>query len=306
MASRGGVRLVALVAACHAASLPPSAPPTPLPPAVTPSAPETTVTLAAVQAQLDEILGRHPNLPEPPTVVLAGHHNDGKSALVEALLGLRLCQVGASTTTRRPLRIHAQHDGTCEEPQLFLQRDPSQGEERASAADVRTFVESENARLTAAGAVDDAEIRVRVRWRLAPNLVIVDTPGLFSLPKDSAASDTALSRTSEMAERVLLSQLKPPSRLCLCLEDTADWQLSPTCAVVGRVDPELSRTMLIGTKVDAKLKQFSMAEDLHRLLNPQSIAQSHPRLLGGPIFTCVPPTRDASSAQARRPPPHLP
>ena len=110
----------------------------------------------------------------------------------------------------------------------------------------------------------------------------------------------------EAAERVLLGQLASPTRLCLCLEDTADWQLSPTRAVVARADPQLSRTLLVATKLDGKLRQFSMAEDLHRLLNPQSIAQSHPRLLGGPIFTCVPPTRDASSAQARRPPPHLP
>ena len=31
-------------------------------------------------------------------------------------------------------------------------------------------------RLIAAGEVDDTEIRVRLRWRLAPNLVLVDTP----------------------------------------------------------------------------------------------------------------------------------
>ena len=41
---------------------------------------------------------------ELPTVVLVGHHNDGKSGLLEALLGIRLAHVGSSITTRRPLR----------------------------------------------------------------------------------------------------------------------------------------------------------------------------------------------------------
>ena len=295
----GGALLAALVVFTHGVSVPPVAPPPASPPLSTPPpSAESTTTLAAVQAQLDGILTRHANLPEPPCVVLAGHHNDGKSALCEALLGLRLCHVGASSTTRRPLRIHAQHDAACDEPQLFLQRDPSSSEERASVAEVRTFVESENVRLAASGGVEDAEIRVRVRWRLAPNVVLVDTPALLSIPKDSPVADANLARASEAAERILLAQLKPPTRLCLCLEDTADWQLSPTCAVVRKADASLSRTLLVATKLDAKLKQFSMAEDLHRLLNPQTISAAHPRLLGGPIFTCVPPTRDASSTQA--------
>ena len=164
-----------------------------------------------------------------------------------------------------------------------------------TVADVRAYVEAENARLAAAGEVDDTEIRVDLRWRLAPNLVLVDTPGLLAPPAGSEIADTALARTSEAAERVLLKQLaSSPSRLCLCLEDTADWQLSPTCAVVSRADPQLSRTLLVATKLDGKLRQFSMAEDLHRLLNPPTVAAAHPKLLGGPIFTCVPPTRDQS------------
>ena len=265
------------------------------------STPPSAETLATVQSQLDAILCRHNSLPEPPTVVLAGHHNDGKSALLEALLGLRLCHVGASTSTRRPLRIHAHHDADCDEPLIHLRRDgaatagdPNLGE-RVTVADVRAYVEAENARLAAAGEVDDTEIRVDLRWRLAPNLVLVDTPGLLSLPAGSEIADAALARTSEAAERVLLKQLaSSPSRLCLCLEDTADWQLSPTCAVVSRADPQLSRTLLVATKLDGKLRQFSMAEDLHRLLNPPTVAAAHPKLLGGPIFTCVPPTRDQS------------
>ena len=255
--------------------------------------------LVSLQSQLDEMLSKQLSNPatEPPTVVLAGHHNDGKSALLEALLGLRLSHVGASTTTRRPLRVHSQHDSACEEPVLFLQRDgPESAEERVSLADVRAYVEAENSRLQRLGEVEDADIRVRLRWRLAPNVVLIDTPGLLSLPAGSSAADASLLRTSTAAERVLLAQLSAhPARLCLCLEDTADWQLSPTRDVVCRADPRLERTLLVSTKLDGKLRMFSKAEDLHRLLNPTSLTVAHPKLLGGPIFTSIPPVRDASS-----------
>lgn len=270
-----------------------------MPPTDQPASPPgpTELPLASVQAQLDELIQlQGASALEPPTVVLAGHKNDGKSALLEALLGLRLSHVGASTSTRRPLRVHSQHDPSCEEPSLFLQRDGADGaEERVSLAELRAHVEAENNRLQRTGEVEDAEIRVRLRWRLAPNVVLIDTPGLLSLPAGSAVADPTLAKTSAAAQRVLLAQLTShPSRFCLCLEDTSDWQLSPTRDVVTRADPDLARTLLVATKLDGKLRQFSMAEDLHRLLNPTTLRVSHPKLLGGPIFTSVPPVRDAS------------
>ncbi|KOO29095.1 hypothetical protein Ctob_012675 [Chrysochromulina tobinii] len=262
------------------------------------SAPPVSLTkLQSELAQLIDVLPLDGHALEPPTIVLAGHHNDGKSALLEALIGVRLSHVGASMMTRRPLRVHLQHDETCDEPQLYLTRESEAGapEELVPAAEVRQYVEAENGRLARTGEVDDTEIRVRMRWRNAPNVVILDTPGLLSLQSGTrTVADAALTRYSEEAERVLLAQLTPSVRVCLCLEDTADWQLSPTRRVVGRADPTLERTVLVATKLDGKLAQFSMPEDLHRLLEPPALQAQHPELLGGPIFTSVPPTRDPS------------
>ena len=264
------------------------------------SAPPVSLTkLQSELAQLIDVLPLDGHALEPPTIVLAGHHNDGKSALLEALIGVRLSHVGASMMTRRPLRVHLQHDETCDEPQLYLTRESEAGapEELVPAAEVRQYVEAENGRLARTGEVDDTEIRVRMRWRNAPNVVILDTPGLLSLQSGTrTVADAALTRYSEEAERVLLAQLTPSVRVCLCLEDTADWQLSPTRRVVGRADPTLERTVLVATKLDGKLAQFSMPEDLHRLLEPPALLAQHPELLGGPIFTSVPPTRDPSPA----------
>ena len=52
----------------------------------------------------------------------------------------------------------------------------------------------------------------------------------------------------------------------------------------------------VATKLDAKLSQFSMPEDLHRLLDPRALLASHPDMLAGPIFTSVPPVQGGTDA----------
>lgn len=243
-----------------------------------------------------EQLAERLNVPsELPTVVLVGHHNDGKSGLLEALLGIRISHVGSSITTRRPLRIQSQHDARFETPVLYLSRDS--GEEQAcTAQELRAFVEAENERLKERGEYDSSEIRVRLVWRHAASLILIDTPGLLSVPASSATADAEMQRNSEAVEALVLKQLAPPNRIILCLEDTSDWQVALTRAVVQRVDPKLRRTVLVATKLDSKLSQFSMPEDLHRLLDPRALLASQPDLLAGPIFTSVPPLREHTDA----------
>ena len=257
-----------------------------------------------------ELLAQRLKVPtELPTVVLVGHHNDGKSGLLEALLGIRLSHVGSSITTRRPLRIHAQHDARFETPVLYLTRES--GEEQAcTASELRAHVEAENERLAERGAYDSSEIRVRLVWRHAASLVLIDTPGLLSAPAAlGETADAETVRQSEEVQALVLKQLAPPNRLIMCLEDTSDWQVPLTRAVVQRVDPKLSRTVLVATKLDAKLSQFSMPEDLHRLLDPRALLASHPDMLAGPIFTSVPPVQgqtDVAFLGAQPNIPHLP
>ena len=122
-------------------------------------------------------------------------------------------------------------------------------------------------------------------------------PGLLSAPAAlGETADAETVRQSEEVQALVLKQLAPPNRLIMCLEDTSDWQVPLTRAVVQRVDPKLSRTVLVATKLDAKLSQFSMPEDLHRLLDPRALLASHPDMLAGPIFTSVPPVQGQTDA----------
>ena len=69
--------------------------------------------------ELRALAERHRTPFEVPTAVLVGHHNDGASALLEALVGLRIAHVGASMATRRPLRVEMAYDAGHAEPALF-------------------------------------------------------------------------------------------------------------------------------------------------------------------------------------------
>ncbi|KAL1524583.1 hypothetical protein AB1Y20_019473 [Prymnesium parvum] len=253
-------------------------------------APPPPADVLDIQCELAELLCRLEASPELPTVVIVGHHNDGKSALLEALVGVRLSHVGSSTTTRRPLRVQLQHDSSLSAPAFFLAH-AGGDEHQCSLGEVRAHIEAENERLSQRAEVDETFIEVRMRWKHAINVVLIDTPGLLSIPSKSTVADVELQRRSDAVEQIVLRQLSNPSRIILCLEDTSDWQLARTLPVVQRVDPQLSRTVVVAAKLDAKVAQFSMPEDLHRLLNPRHLLATHKGLLAGPIFTSVPPLR---------------
>lgn len=43
---------------------------------------------------------------DAPAILVVGHQTDGKSALVEALMGFQFNHVGGGTKTRRPITLH--------------------------------------------------------------------------------------------------------------------------------------------------------------------------------------------------------
>ena len=55
-----------------------------------------------------------------PAVVVVGHQTDGKSALVEALMGFQFNHVGGGTKTRRPVALHLRFNPRCDEPRCRL------------------------------------------------------------------------------------------------------------------------------------------------------------------------------------------
>ena len=70
---------------------------------------------------------------DAPAVLVVGHQTDGKSALVEALMGFQFNHVGGGTKTRRPITLHMKYDPECETPLCYLvsDADPTLAEEKS-------------------------------------------------------------------------------------------------------------------------------------------------------------------------------
>mmetsp|Transcript_6500 Transcript_6500/g.16496 ORF Transcript_6500/g.16496 Transcript_6500/m.16496 type:complete len:950 (-) Transcript_6500:84-2933(-) len=252
---------------------------------------------------------------EVPAVVVVGAQSAGKSALVEALMGFQFNEVGGGTRTRRPIALQMHYNAACDEPAVYIMderfvggepvADGAPHERRATLAEARRFIEEENRRLErdAHRSFEAREIVIRVEYRHCPNLVLVDTPGLVG---DVTAADEAddardsptrrnLKLQAREAYELALSKAKQRSAILLCIDDHNDWGLASAARrLCADADPTLARTVVVNTKLDTKLVQFSGARDIMRFLRAGVLGDLHPRLLAGPFFTSVPCGRVAS------------
>ncbi len=235
--------------------------------------------------------------------------------MVEALMGFQFNEVGGGTRTRRPIALQMHYNAACDEPAVYIMderfvggepvADGAPHERRATLAEARRFIEEENRRLErdAHRSFEAREIVIRVEYRHCPNLVLVDTPGLVG---DVTAADEAddardsptrrnLKLQAREAYELALSKAKQRSAILLCIDDHNDWGLASAARrLCADADPTLARTVVVNTKLDTKLVQFSGARDIMRFLRAGVLGDLHPRLLAGPFFTSVPCGRVAS------------
>jgi GTPase SAR1 family protein len=231
---------------------------------------------------------------DSPAVIVVGHQTSGKSALIEALMGFQFNQVGGGTKTRRPVALRMQYNPSCTQPLCFLTLENGREEQR-SLADIQAYIESENKRLERdpSRCFDPREINIRMEYKYCPNMIVIDTPGMLHPPKGKQLTpqQRAFAQAAKEAESLVLNKIRCQDYIILCVEDTTDWKHATTRNVVMQADPELARTVLVTTKLDTKLPQFSEAEDLEDFLQAPLITRIFPHMLGGPFFTSVPSGR---------------
>lgn len=66
---------------------------------------------------------------DAPAILIVGHQTDGKSALVEALMGFQFNHVGGGTKTRRPITLQMTYNPHRHEPRCYLVLDKDLGRE---------------------------------------------------------------------------------------------------------------------------------------------------------------------------------
>ena len=124
-------------------------------------------------------------------------------------------------------------------------------------------------------------------------MILIDTPGMIHAPKGDRLSpqQRALAQAAKEAENLVLEKLKCEDYIVLCVEDTTDWKHATTRNIVMQADPTLSRTVLVTTKLDTKLSQFSEGNDVEKFIKAPLIEKLYPHLYGGPFYTSVPTGR---------------
>ncbi|KNA16200.1 hypothetical protein SOVF_091230 [Spinacia oleracea] len=232
---------------------------------------------------------------EAPAILVVGHQTDGKSALVEALMGFQFNHVGGGTKTRRPITLHMKYNPDCESPLCFLVNDSdSIVVEHKSLEEIQAFIEAENMRLESEPCqFSSKEIIIKVEYKYCPNLTIIDTPGLIA--PAPARKIYSLQAQAAAVESLVRAKMQHKEFIILCLEDCSDWSIATTRRVVMQVDPELSRTVIVSTKLDTKIPQFARASDVEVFLSPPACTLDGFILGDSPFFTSVPSGRVGSS-----------
>ncbi|XP_052194148.1 dynamin-like protein ARC5 [Diospyros lotus] len=235
---------------------------------------------------------------DAPAVVVVGHQTDGKSALVEAIMGFQFNHVGGGTKTRRPITLHMCYNPHCHSPlcHLLSDSDPSQPQQK-SLQEIQAYIEDENMRLEHDPCQFSAkEIIIRVEYKYCPNLTIIDTPGLIA--PAPGRKNRALQGQACAVESLVRAKMQHKEFIILCLEDCNDWSNATTRRVVMQIDPELSRTVIVATKLDTKIPQFARASDVEVFLSPPGRTLDGFMLGDSPFFTSVPSGRVGSGHES--------
>ncbi|KAL2254390.1 UNVERIFIED_CONTAM: Dynamin-like protein ARC5 [Sesamum indicum] len=235
---------------------------------------------------------------DAPAVLVVGHQTEGKSALVEALMGFQFNHVGGGTKTRRPITLHMKFNPDCHTPlcHLLSDSDPSVPQEK-SLQEIQAYIEAENMRLERESyQFSSKEIIIRIEYKYCPNLTIIDTPGLIA--PAPARKSRALQTQARAVESLVRAKMQHKEFIIVCLEDCCDWSNATTRRVVMQIDPELSRTVVVSTKLDTKIPQFARASDVEVFLSPPPSTLDGFMLGDSPFFTSVPSGRVGSGHES--------
>ncbi|XP_058214266.1 dynamin-like protein ARC5 isoform X3 [Rhododendron vialii] len=235
---------------------------------------------------------------DAPAVLVVGHQTDGKSALVEALMGFQFNHVGGGTKTRRPITLHMKYNPDSHSPlcHLISDSDPSLALHK-SLHEIQAYIEAENMRLENEPCQFSAkEIIIKVEYKYCPNLTIIDTPGLIA--PAPGPKNRALQGQARAVESLVRAKMQHKGFIILCLEDCSDWSNATTRRVVMQIDPELSRTLIVSTKLDTKIPQFARASDVEVFLSPPASTLDGFMLGDSPFFTSVPSGRVGSGHES--------
>ncbi|KAH9609204.1 hypothetical protein KSS87_002240, partial [Heliosperma pusillum] len=226
-----------------------------------------------------------------PEIVAIGGQSDGKSSLLEALLGFRFNVREVEMGTRRPLILQMVHDSSALEPRCRFQEEDSEeyGSPIVLASAIADIIKSRTEALlkTTNAAVSPKPIIMRAEYAHCPNLTIIDTPGFVLKAKKGEPENTPdeiISMVKELAS--------PPHRILLFLQQSSvEWCSSLWLDAIRDIDPSFRRTVIVVSKFDNRLKEFSDRWEVDRYLSASGYLGENVR----PFYVALPKDRNTVS-----------
>ncbi|KAF7836715.1 dynamin-related protein 5A [Senna tora] len=231
-----------------------------------------------------------------PEIVALGGQSDGKSSLLEALLGFRFNVREVEMGTRRPLILQMVHDPTAMEPRCRFQEEDSEeyGSPVVSASTIADIIRSRTEALLkkTKTSVSPKPIVMRAEYAHCPNLTIIDTPGFVLKAKKGEPENTP-----EEILSMVKALASPPHRLLLFLQQSSvEWCSSLWLDAIREIDPTYRRTVIVVSKFDNRLKEFSDRWEVDRYLSASGYLGDSTR----PFFVALPKDRGTVSNEEFR------
>eukprot|EP00892_Ulva_mutabilis_P000651 jgi/Ulvmu1/10587/UM065_0041.1 len=237
--------------------------------------------------------GEHLPIPE---IVAIGGQSDGKSSLLEAFLGFRFNVREVEMGTRRPLIVQMVHDPEAEVPRCRLQNEENAeyGPVISESEVPETLKRRTEEHLKALGnaTVSNIAICMRVEYAYCPNLTIIDTPGLILKAKAGVHDDSP-----DAIAAMVKEYIAPPHRLILFLQQSSvEWASSLWLHVVQEVDPTFSRTVMVCSKFDNRMREFKERWEVDKFLSASGYLPTKVK----PFFVALPADRNIVNAEMWR------
>ncbi|EFA76188.1 dynamin like protein [Heterostelium album PN500] len=233
---------------------------------------------------------------ETPELVVVGMQSDGKSSFIESLLGFQFNIVETNIGTRRPLIIQMMNNPKKLHPSCRFKKEAANGEyitEGDKWEDHETPVEELTEEIvkrtndltgSRGDKVSAQPIFLRVEFAQCSNLNIYDTPGFRK-----GGDEKLKLEIGDMVKKLI----EPKHRIIVCLEQSnVEWANTISRPLVKKIDTDFSRTILINTKFDNRVKELRTRESAHKYLEGEGIiANKKPFFISLPLKRNLEPHR---------------
>ena len=198
---------------------------------------------ARVQDQIGSI-----DIPLPQFVVV-GKQSVGKSRLLEALAGERFNFVSGTLGSRRPTVLEFRNDPSLSRSRWSVYDSVTKSWCTYETDRVMSIVGEAHESLKSS--VSSDPVFVRLESALCVDMLVTDLPGFRDFSLDVSRQELA-DKIATLVQRFMVDD----KNVMLCVEEAGDAATLSTLAKCKRVDPDLSRTILIRNKLDKYYKDL--------------------------------------------------